>query len=203
MRAVAPLAILLLACNTPTVVDRPAPSSTAIDAPQARISVPGPNEPPPVAPCAIADGYQGTVAGQKVFARLGLSGSSLHGRYFYDKSGIDIPLGGTITAGNALRLLEGDPDKSTGAFAGACDPATGILSGTWSGKTSSGDFHLVPIGPSDPPVVATKRFAIKKRLFPPLAHPGGLNVCSYRESWPELFGLRDPAVERRLNGQGL
>jgi hypothetical protein len=203
MRAVAPLAILLLACNTRTVADRPAPSSTAIDAPHARITVPGPNDPPAVPPCSIADGYQGMVAGQKVFARLGLSGSSLHGRYFYDKSGIDIPLAGTITAGNALRLLEGDPDKSTGAFAGACDPATGALSGTWTGKTSSEDFHLVPIGPGDSPVVATKQFAIKKRLFPPLARPGGLNMCSYRESWSELFGLRDPAVERSLNGQGL
>jgi hypothetical protein len=200
MRMAVLAALLVLACDE-RPPDPPAPATPAAPSAPARADEQpaAPNDPP--TPCPVTDGYRGVVFGQPVFARLGVDGARVRGRYFYAKAGIDLSLEGTITTKNTIRLVEGDRGKSTGTFVGSCDAATGTLTGSWTGTKNQGDFRLEPVGPLDVPLVVTKRFAAKKRFLGPTT--SGMMWCSYEETWPELFGLRDPDVERAMNGQGL
>lgn len=153
-------------------------------------------------PCTLAAGYRGTVDGQRVFARLGRDGSRLHGRYFYERAGIDLRLEGWITDANAVQLTEGDEGSHTGRFAGTCDDASGAIDGTWTGAKASGPFHLEPIAPGEVALAAVKHFAVSRPV--PGADPQAmLKDCTYTESRVELFGLRDASVEQKINGQGL
>jgi hypothetical protein len=170
-----------------------APASSPASSASARPSA-------PVA-CALALGYRGTVVGQPVFARLGVGGPGVHGRYFYERSGIDIALAGKLSTSGALSMTETSEGKTTGAFEGTCDGPTGVLSGTWKGGKTSGPFQLSPIVPGDAPVVATHHFSFS-RPAPSVGTVLGTKTCTYKESRVELFGLRDADAERLL-GQGL
>jgi hypothetical protein len=166
---------------------------------------PAPEAPPssPHAPvtCWIAAGYRGTVLGLPVFVRLARDGTHLHGRYFYERTGIDLALDGSLSDDGTLHLVEGSATASTGRFDGLCEPATGSFAGLWQGGGRGGDFRWVPLPPREVPVAAAKRFAI--------THPASsesemrLKTCSYRESRLELFGLRDEGAERAVNAQGV
>jgi hypothetical protein len=152
-------------------------------------------------PCPLAAGYRGTVEGHRVFARLGRDGSRLYGRYFYEHSGIDLRLDGSISRENTLQLAEGEPDSQTGRFEGTCDPASGAMDGTWTGATS-GPFHLEPIAPGEVALPAEKRFTVSHHVHKP-DPDARIKTCSYTESRVELFGLRDAELEQSINRQGL
>jgi hypothetical protein len=153
-------------------------------------------------PCPLAAGYRGTVLGHRVFARLGRDGARLYGRYFYEHSGIDMRLDGTVSDANAVQLAEGEPDSQTGRFEGTCDASSGAIDGTWTGGTTSGPFHLEPIAPGEVALAAVKRFAVSHRVHKPDPE-ARIKSCSYSESRVELFGMRDSAVEQSINRQGL
>jgi hypothetical protein len=180
----------------------PVPVASASSVPAASASSPASARPPsaPIA-CALALGYRGTVVGQPVFARLGVGGPGVHGRYFYERSGIDIALAGKLSTSGVLAMTETSEGKTTGAFEGTCDGATGVLSGTWKGGKTSGPFQLSPIVPGEAPVVATHHFSFS-RPAPSVGTILGTKTCTYKESRVELFGLRDADAERLL-GQGL
>jgi hypothetical protein len=150
--------------------------------------------------CTIASGYRGQVLGVNVFARLGLDGARLHGRYFYERVGVDIALEGSVAPDGTMHFIEGDPKASSGRFRGACD-ATGAISGAWIGRSKNGRFRFEPIPPGDNAVVATHRSSIDRPVKE--VGPFGMNRCTYEEEWSEVFGLRHAEVERALNGQGL
>jgi hypothetical protein len=199
MRLATPsLLAVLLACSrggkaAPPPPDPPPAVAVAV-APAAVVARP--------TPCPLAAGYQGTVVGHRVFARLGRDGSRLYGRYFYEHSGIDMRLDGSLTGENALQLTEGDVGSQTGRFEGTCDAASGAMDGTWTGGTTSGPFHLEPIAPGEVAFAAVKRFAVSHRVHKP-DPDARITSCSYSESRVELFGLRDAAVEQSINHQGL
>src|SRR5580692_1613898 len=71
-------------------------------------------DPPPVSMqlepvnCSLATGYRGSVSGLPVFARLASEGARLHGRYFYERTGSDISLEGSLSDQGDLHLVEGD-----------------------------------------------------------------------------------------------
>ncbi|HEX8794596.1 MAG TPA: hypothetical protein VF765_26805 [Polyangiaceae bacterium] len=153
-------------------------------------------------PCSLAAGYRGSVMGHRVFARLAREGSRLYGRYFYEHSGIDLRLDGTLSAANAVHLTEGEPDAQSGRFEGACDASNGAIDGTWTGGATSGPFHLEPIAPGEAALAAVKRFTVSHRVKKP-DPDGRIKSCSYSESRVELFGLRDATVEQAINRQGL
>ncbi len=156
----------------------------------------------PSSPCPLAAGYQGSILGHRVFARLGRDGSRLYGRYFYEHAGIDLRLDGTLSEANAVQLTEGEPDAQTGRFEGTCDPSNGAIDGTWTSAKTSGGFHLEPIAPGETALAAVKRFAVSHRVHKP-DPDARITSCSYGESRVELFGLRDAAVEQAINRQGL
>lgn len=157
---------------------------------------------PAAAPCPLAAGYRGTVLTHRVFARLGRDGSRLYGRYFYEHSGIDLRLDGSLSGDDVVHLTEGEPDSQTGRFEGTCDPSSGAVDGTWTGGTTSGPFHLEPIAPGEVALAAVKRFAVSHRVHK-LDPDARIKSCSYTESRVELFGLRDAAVEQSIDHQGL
>lgn len=181
----------------------PAPSVALVVASGPPATAPtSPQEPPDSLACSIAAGYRGQVLGLPVFARLAREGTGLRGRYFYERTGLDLPLQGSLSDDGTLHLVEGGAVAPTGRFEGRCEPATGAFAGTWHGAKSSGEFRWSPIPPGESPVVAVKRFAISR----PVRHPdpeARITQCSYRESRLELFGLRDSDVERKLDRQGV
>jgi hypothetical protein len=144
--------------------------------------------------------------------RLGREGDALTGRYFLENLGVDIGLRGTVSASGEMTLVEGSPTAPSGHFDGRCEEPSGALSGEWKGAKGSaaGAFRLVPITPSETPIVATKRFTLEGHGHVakgedasdrPYGAPGW--DCAYTETRSELFGLLDPKVERMLNDQGL
>jgi hypothetical protein len=135
-----------------------------------------------------------------VFARLGVDGARLHGRYFYEQVGVDIALDGSVTPAGAVHLVEGNPRAPTGVFDGTCRPS-GAIDGTWNDGSKSGLFALEPVPGGDVPVVATHHFSLRRS--PKTIGPMGMKACTYSESWIELFGVHDAAAERAVNGQGL
>jgi hypothetical protein len=156
---------------------------------------------PPV-PCWTASGYRGEVVGQAVFARLALSGKQLRGRYFYERVGVDLGLAGKLGEAGGFSLSEGP----SGRFEGRCEEPTGVLSGTWSKGAkgpAAGSFRLVPIVPGDVPVVAAKRSKYASQGVASPDDDAATSECSFTEARVELFGLKDPRVERQMNGQGL
>ena len=136
-----------------------------------------------------------------VFARLGLNGARLHGRYFYERIGVDIALEGSLAPDGALSLVEGPSGAPSGRFEGHCDAATGDLAGTWTGARATADFSLAPVTPRERPIVAKKKFAVRAHTTHGDSYSAG--PCLYTEAIPEFFGLRDSEVERRLNRSGL
>jgi hypothetical protein len=207
-RVPALLGVLIVGCSKPSTPVQPAASAPiAALAPSATTTAaaaPSATPPPgkPVA-CVLAPGYRGTVLGHAVYARIGVggAGAAVRGRYFYESSGIDIALAGTLSTSGDVALTETADGKTTGAFEGKCDGASGVLSGTWKGGKTTGPFELKPIPPGETPVVATRRFAFSKPA--PKVGFTGMKTCSYKESRVELFGLRDTDAERVINGQGL
>jgi hypothetical protein len=188
---------LLLACSRGSGgAAAPAPDPSPSVAAATLAVVPEPT------PCALATGYRGTVLGHRVFARLGRDGSRLYGRYFYEHSGIDLRLDGSISAHDALQLGEGEPGSETGRFEGTCDQTSGAIDGTWTGASTSGPFHFEPIAPGEVALAAVKRFGVSHRMHKPDPE-ARITSCSYSESRVELFGLRDAAVEQSINRQGL
>jgi hypothetical protein len=155
-----------------------------------------------MAACWLAAGYRGAVLGLPVFARVAVDGTHLHGRYFYESKGLDIPVEGTLSADGVMHLTEGDPAAPSGRFEGACEPSTGAFAGTWTGDRNRGAFRWVPVPPDEHAIGAVKRFKMSRpaRKPEPDAH---IRACSYAESRVELFGLRDAAVERAVNRQGV
>lgn len=211
------LGVALAGCNKPsapaaTVASAQAPSAASASA-SASAAAAAPSTPSAAKPvaCVLAPGYRGMVLGHPVFGRLGVNGApaqgssapgvAVHGRYFYESTGVDIALAGTVSASGDVALTETADGKTTGAFEGKCDGATGALSGTWKGGKTSGRFELQPIPPGETPVVATRRFVFSKP--PPKIGTLGVKTCSYKETRVELFGLRDADAERVINGQGL
>ncbi len=174
------------------------PASGRGDAPPA---VSAPARSAPARGCETASGYRGLVLGQPIYARLAQDGSRLYGRYFYEKVGVDIALNGSASADLSVVLTEGRPDAPTGRFAGACDPKSGAIQGTWSGAHASGPFSFGPIGPSDVPLVAQKRFSLKRKSTG--AGDSDVGECSYTEVVLEFFGLRNQQLERKLNHESL
>jgi hypothetical protein len=176
--------------SAPSATSPPAPSSSAPSL--------------PTVPCWTANGYRGEVVGQPVFARVALTGKQLRGRYFYERVGTDIGLHGTLSEAGDFSLSEGP----SGRFEGRCEEPTGVLSGVWSKGAkgpAAGSFRLVPIVPGDgpvTPVVAQKEFKKTVKGGAP-DDDAGTWECSYKETRIELFGLRDPKVERAMNSQGL
>ena len=148
----------------------------------------------------MAAGYRGVVLGLPVFARLAVDGSRVHGRYFYERTGIDLPLHGSLAPDGAVHLVEGSAATPTGSFDGHCEPGKGAFSGRWQGKKTAGEFQLRPVPVSEKPVVATKRFASSRPLK--AATTQRVTRCSYEETRVELFGLRDEGVERVLDREG-
>jgi hypothetical protein len=145
-----------------------------------------------------------------VLARIRVEGDRVHGRYFYERVGVDLPLEGTTTAGK-LSLREGKRAKPSGWFEGTCD-AAGRMTGDWSasppnaggdaGAARHGAFDLVPIEPgAAPPVIATKHTTIVAR--PKTVGPFGMKECKFHEAHFEIFGLADAGVERTLNAEGI
>jgi hypothetical protein len=153
------------------------------------------------ASCGTATGYRGSVMRQPVYARLARDGTRLHGRYFYEKVGVDIALEGSTSADFSIALTEGRPNASTGRFDGTCDPKSGAIRGTWSGAHASGPFSLDPVVPTDPPLVAQKRFSVKHAAT--REDEVNFGGCSYSEVALEFFGLRNQELERRLNHEGI
>jgi hypothetical protein len=145
----------------------------------------------------VASGYRGFVLQQPVYARLAREGGRLYGRYFYERIGVDIALEGLASAGVSIALTEGRSDAPTGRFEGVCDPTSGAIHGTWSGAHGSGPFSFEAIVPTDPPLVAQKRFSLKRKA------DADLGGCSYSEVALEFFGLRNPELEGKLNHEGL
>jgi len=164
-------------------------------------TLPGPPALPDPAACWIAAGYRGAVLGLPVFVRLARDGARLHGRYFYERTGIDIALDGALSDDGTLHLVEGPASSPTGRFDGACEPGSGAFAGRWQGAKTGGDFRWVPVPPGETPVVAIKRFSITHPVKDPVPD-ARLTRCSFRESRLELFGLRDESVERTVNRQG-
>jgi hypothetical protein len=203
MRAVArwtSLGAVAVGCSrAPGASSAPAPPSGIASAPSPAVGASSGNADAP-APCSIAAGYRGSVAGQPVFARLVREGSALHGRYFYERVGVDLPLDGTLTGNGGVLLTEGPASKPTGHFVGTCDPSGGgAIDGTWEGATTRGAFHLQPIAPGEVPVAAKKHFVAAGRVRG--ASGGTMTTCTYQETRVELFGLRDGDLEARINGQ--
>lgn len=188
---------VLLACSRGSEAAPPPPTTDAAPPPAQPAA-----EMQKPAPCPLAAGYRGTVMGHRVFARLGRDGSRLYGRYFYEHTGIDLRLDGSISGENGVQLTEGEPDSPTGRFAGTCDSTSGAMDGTWTGGATSGPFHLEPIAPGEVALAAVKRFAVSHRVHRP-DPDSRIKSCSYTESRVELFGLRDAAVEQSINRQGL
>lgn len=168
-RGAALLATLAIACSRQTVgVD---PASSAAPTPSPRAPAVASTSPPVLAsaptgdpgPCRVAPAYRGDVAGQPVFARLARAGPHLHGRYFYERVGVDIALTGTLTDGGEVVLVERPAGSPSGRFEGRCEGASGVLSGGGRKKADAGAttaFRLVPIAPSETPIAATKRFSV-------------------------------------------
>jgi hypothetical protein len=146
-------------------------------------------------------GYHGVVLGQPVYARLEREGTRLRGRYFYEKIGVDIALEGSVSPGLSVSLKEGAPDSPSGRFEGVCYPSSGSLTGTWTGARSTGPFTLDPVAPSDPPLVAKKRFSVRRGAGTPTGDDRG--GCMYSEVALEFFGIADESVERKLNHEGV
>jgi hypothetical protein len=187
---------LLMSCSRPSHAPEVAlVVPTGSPAPE----VPAPPE--PVA-CWIAAGYRGAVLGLPVFVRLARDGGRLHGRYFYERSGIDIALDGSLSDDGTMHVVEGPAAASTGRFDGRCEPDTGAFAGRWQGGSRGGDFRWAPVPPGEVPVVAVRRFTVAR----PERRPGAesrITQCSYRESRVELFGLRDQGVEHAVDRQGV
>ncbi len=195
--------VLLLACSR-----EPPTSGLAIVAASAS---PSPAPPPALAEpaasretpaCWLAAGYRGAVLGLPVFVRLAHDGTRLHGRYFYERMGIDIALEGALSEDGSLHLVEGPASSPTGRFDGSCEPASGAFAGRWQGARAGGDFRWAPVPPGEAPVVALKRFGITRAVKDP-SPEARLTRCSFRETRLELFGLRDESVERAINRQGV
>jgi hypothetical protein len=164
-------------------------------------AAPGPAPAREPTACWVAAGYRGAVLGLPVFVRLARDGARLHGRYFYERTGIDIALDGALSEDGTLHLVEGPASSPTGRFDGLCEPASGAFAGRWQGGKAGGDFRWVPVPPGETPVLAIKRFSITHPVKDP-APDARLARCSFRESRLELFGLRDESVERTINRQG-
>jgi hypothetical protein len=186
-------------------VASPAPSADPA-APSASSPVAPPSPPPRTpGPCVFASGYRGTVAGLPVFARLGKTPQGVQGRYFYERVGTDIALRGKLAPDGAITLTETTNEgKVTGTFEGTCDGA-GVVTGMWKGGKQGAPFMLLPVPQGDTPVVAKKRYVFSKKAPPEdeASVPSGMTECTYKEERDELFGLRNPAAERAINGQGL
>lgn len=147
---------------------------------------------------ARSDGYEGTVAGAKVFARLDDQKGAIDGRYFYAKEGSDIALVGKLLPERRIQLEERTGDQVTGRFDGTCD-ASGRIEGRWTKPdgTAAQPFKLESVTPKTPFLVTTKKRA---RSFPPQAgSPASIPQnpfapearCTESISWPEIFGAGD------------
>ncbi len=217
------LPLILAACSRKTGGDAtPAPSpppppaaigpvksaaAPAASVPSAAASAGVPGAPEVPVPCWSASGYRGEVAGLPVFARLGLDGRKIRGRYFYERVGTDIALGGSLSGAGDVTLTEGPPGAPSGRFEGRCEEPTGVIAGTWSRGAKgppTGTFRLVPIVAGDSPVTARRRVVLNGHGGS-TDEDGGTTTwkCTYEETRFELFGLRDPRAERAINGQGL
>ncbi|WP_437980883.1 hypothetical protein [Sorangium sp. So ce117] len=220
-RAFLPLVFALPACGpaaAPSPVAGAAPAvakaaASAAPSPSARAVgvAPAPAAsaaPAPQSACALERGFHGTIGPKlEVFARLERDGGTVWGRYFYAHVGVDIPLAGSVTDAGELALVEGDPARPTGEFAGTCR-ADGHLIGTWtSPRGASLPFDLASVGARDVLLVATKKRA---RRFPPRPNPDGPSdgigipfepgeACSEELAWPEIFGAATATSEAALN----
>lgn len=149
--------------------------------------------------CDFSPGWHGTVAGQDVYLRLreDPKDHALSGRYFYARTGLDIPLAGHVDGHGEVDLVEGDAAHSTGRFTGRC--LDGVVSGTWSNGKTAQPFKLEPVSARENPLVATKRL----KLVRPAKTVGtfGMKECVYEQAVFELFGLKNPAAEARINQQ--
>ncbi len=158
---------------------------------------------------ARSNGYEGTVGGAKVFARLDSHDGAIDGRYFYAKEGADIALSGKPLPAHGIQLEERTGDQVTGRFDGTCD-SSGHIEGRWTKPDGTGarPFKLESIARKTPVLVATKKRA---RSFPPQAGspaatpPGVQNPfapearCTESTSWPEVFGAGD--AESKINSE--
>jgi hypothetical protein len=173
-------------------------SSAPVPAPASASAAPAPDT-----GCDLRWGFHGTVAGQEAFLRLERSRSdtALKGRYFYAKFGVDIPLEGTLDADNHVALTEGDPKKPSGYFKGTCDLATGVLSGTWTGKKPAAlSFRFEQVLPRPVPLVAKKKLTITNKAK--TLGPAKMAECRYRQELVELFGAGSKEAEAAINKQG-
>jgi hypothetical protein len=195
MRILLLLPTLVLACRT-----KQPPGDPIVDA---AVHVQAAEAAAPLrVPCSLSGSYRGEVLGAPVFARLVQEGKRVHGRYFYDRVGIDIALEGTIDQ-DTFTLREGDAAKASGTFEGKCGSgagavAGGVLSGTWTGA-KHGAFSLRPI---ENVMTAVKHRRTERKAKQPDAVQNH-TTCVLQESWFELFGLLDSNIEQRLNRQGI
>ena len=174
----------------------PVAGATVASTPIAPATSASPEAPPVAAHTAKCDafpaGFRGSVFGLPVLARLTREGSRVRGRYFYEKIGVDIALAGTLSPDGTLRLAEGPTESPSGRFEGACNAATGALTGIWTSPNGRpGPFALAPITPTFPPVVATKRWTRKTAKY------------DFKETKLEFFGLPSLAAERAIGGAEL
>jgi hypothetical protein len=125
-----------------------------------------------------------------VLARLAHDGDAVHGRYFYEKIGVDIALKGTLSSDGDLRMVEGPERAPSGHFEGTCNPSTGALTGAWTSPNGkSAPFTLARIAPTYPPIVATKRWHLKTAKY------------DFKETKLELFGLPTLEAERAMGAE--
>ncbi len=200
MKLAARTSLLLLASACGRKAAPAPPDAAPTNAPASASST----QPALVAPdagsgCDFSPGFHGTVAGQDAYLRLrrDAKDDSLSGRYFYARTGLDIALVGHVDGRGEVDLVEGDPQRSTGRFTGRC--VDGVIAGTWSNGKTAQPFTFQPVTPRENPLVATKRL----KLVRPAKTVGtfGMKECVYEQTVFELFGVKNPAAEARINQQ--
>jgi hypothetical protein len=151
--------------------------------------------------------YKGTIGSElAVVVRLRRQGSTLAGRYFYEKKGVDLDLSGALADNGHVALDEHTvPKKRTGQFEGAFEK-DGTLAGTW--KDEGGQhplpFRLQPIAPAwtagSPVTLHKKRAHLVRKPERPDTSPI-LKECSFDAAYPEVDGVLDPVVEAKINAK--
>jgi len=164
--------------------------------------------PPPAAAASIdhtatagslAGEYRGTIGGAlAIVVRLTKDAGKVRGTYFYEKSGSDLELGGTLQ-GAHLRLDESLGKTKTGAMSLDLGP-DGALTGTWTDAKGNkpSPFRAAPVHPDLSPTTVTV-FKKAIRFTKPVDRAdAAAGVCKASVEYAEVFGLK-PEVEAKIN----
>lgn len=145
----------------------------------------------PPAPCDFARTYRGTVGKAPCSVTLSRKGSKVRGSVAYDAGFGELELVGAVEADRKLTVTETAKGRAIATLSGVCDPATGAISGSWSGGGEMKALVLKPRDADGVPLVQRRRQFGKPLQDAP--------SCHWDVRRPAVFGLGDPGRTARIN----